>query len=223
MRYEQECIPADHPIPNTRFTVKNIFLEPDFSRTCGFRRMLAYTLFYQFQQLKVPIPWLDFLQNVKNLIFWHIFVIFGWFRIFDQKRALSVSSYYRYLTSCKKSEWSHDQFSRKSGNGLTDGRTNMGDLIGPNPTKVGGPKLSYDKQTLIHEVDEAAMPFLALRYDWTVLSLLVCVHRSSLIWCVFFLFSCLLNVISLSWKILAHFQQFLSRPWSALARCYQIG
>ena len=24
--------------------------------------------------------------------------------------------------------------------GLTNGRTNMGDLIGPNPTKVGGPK-----------------------------------------------------------------------------------
>ena len=84
-------------------------------------------------------------------------------------------------------------------------------------------KLSYDKQTLIHEVDEAAMLFLALRYDRTVLCLLVCVDRSSLIWCVLFLFSCLLNVISLSWKILAHFQQFLSRPWSALARCYQIG
>ena len=123
MRYEQECIPADHPIPNTRFTAKNIFLEPDFSRTCGFRRMLADTLFYQFQQLKVPTPWLDFLQNVKNLIFWHIFVIFGWFRIFDQKRALSVCSYYRYLTSCKKSERSHARFSRKSGNGLTNGLT----------------------------------------------------------------------------------------------------
>ena len=106
---------CNHPIPNTRSTVKNIFLEPDFSRTCGFRRMLADTLFYQFQQLKVPISWLDFLQNAKNLIFWHIFVIFGWFRIFDQKRALSVSSYYRYLTSCKKSKWSHGRFSRKSG------------------------------------------------------------------------------------------------------------
>ena len=98
---------------STPFTVKIVKQEPDFSRTCGFRRMLADTLFYQFQQLKVPIPWLDFLQNVKNLIFWHIFVIFGWFRIFDQKRALSVSSYYRYLTSCKKSEWIKNRFVEK--------------------------------------------------------------------------------------------------------------
>ena len=30
--------------------------------------MLADTWFYQFQQLDVPIPWLDFLQNVKNIL-----------------------------------------------------------------------------------------------------------------------------------------------------------
>ena len=43
-----------------------------------------------------------------------------------QRWALSVSSYYRYLTSCKKLE-SFDRFSRKSGN---EGLTNMGDRGG---------------------------------------------------------------------------------------------
>ena len=89
---------------NTQFQVHG---EKYISRTRFFSDMrfsqdVSRYFVLSISAIKSAYSMVRFSANVKNLIFWHIFVIFGWFRIFDQKRALSVSLYYRYLTSCKK-------------------------------------------------------------------------------------------------------------------------
>ena len=50
----------------------------------------------------------------------HVFVLFGWSRFFMDNPALSLSSIYRYLTSCKVSRKSLQPFSRSGGNQLTN-------------------------------------------------------------------------------------------------------
>ena len=57
-----------------------------------------------------------FEKKSKNRHFDHIFVIYGWTRIFFKNRASSLLYHYRCLTSCKKSEKSLEPFSRKSQN-----------------------------------------------------------------------------------------------------------
>ena len=56
-------------LSHSESTAKIVTLKPDFPRTCGFRRVIGKTLYYPFHGLKVPISWLDFLQNAQNLIF----------------------------------------------------------------------------------------------------------------------------------------------------------
>ena len=62
--------------------------EPDFSRTCGFRRKLRNIMFFHFKQKKVHINGLDFQQNCKNPILgliWPLFAQKRGNRIFPEK------------------------------------------------------------------------------------------------------------------------------------------
>ena len=80
-----------------------------------------------------------FEKKSKNRHFDHIFALYGWSRFFLQNRASSLFTPYRCLTSCKKSKRSYDRLLRKSADRWTDGRTNMGQSIGPT-SYVGGSK-----------------------------------------------------------------------------------
>ena len=64
----------------------------------------------------VKIVRVVFEEIAKNCHFDHIFVLYGWSKIFSENRALSLCFLYRPLTLCKKSERSLETFLRKTGN-----------------------------------------------------------------------------------------------------------
>ena len=51
--------------------------ELDFSRICGFRRMIEDHEFFHFREKKVHINGLDFCQNSENLIFRPFWALFA--------------------------------------------------------------------------------------------------------------------------------------------------
>lgn len=62
-------------------------------------------------------------EKLKNSHFDHIFVLFGWSKIFLDNPALSLFSVYQCLTSCQVSRRSLEPFSRKSVFRQTDRQT----------------------------------------------------------------------------------------------------
>ena len=91
--------------------------ERDFCRTCGFRRKLRNIMFFHFKQKKYTSMDQIFTKTAKTL-FWAHFDHFlpqnGKIGFFPKNRASSLFFIYGPLTSCKKSEKTHEPILRKS-------------------------------------------------------------------------------------------------------------
>ena len=76
--------------------------ELDFSRTCGFRRMMWNHHIFHFRQKKVQVNELDFRQKLKNLIFRHKNADYAKKKFFFQKSGRATVSNFSIPDSMQK-------------------------------------------------------------------------------------------------------------------------
>ena len=85
-----------------RRTLGSLYEEPDFSRTCGFRREFREGPSFQKIDLSNPLSCLVFRQNSIMCQNEHVFVIIEWSRFFTENPAVLRTPVYQGLTLCQK-------------------------------------------------------------------------------------------------------------------------
>ena len=89
-------------IASIRRTLGSLYEEPDFSRTCGFRREFREGPSFQKIDLSNPLSCLVFRQNSIMCQNEHVFVIIEWSRFFTENPAVLRTPVYQGLTLCQK-------------------------------------------------------------------------------------------------------------------------
>jgi hypothetical protein len=114
--------------------------EPEFSRTCGFRRMLEDHYILHFKVIPAKTNDLISQKNWKTLIlghFDHYNCPAHFLRVFPKNPALSLFIPYGSLPSCKISEKNSWANSENLRHGHTDRHTDGSEFIGPFSGKPG--------------------------------------------------------------------------------------
>ena len=87
--------------------------EPDFSRTCGFRRYLKGIMYFHLAPFIAKSNDTIFFNIQKTLFFYPFLAQNSEMRFFPKNRASSLLSIYDPLTSCKKLEKNNKPIPRK--------------------------------------------------------------------------------------------------------------
>ena len=94
--------PKNAKIASIRVALGSLFPEPDFCRTCGFRREFRKGPSFQKIILSGSLSCLNFRQNSIMCQKLHVFVLIEWSGFFPENRAVLRSLVYQGLTLCQK-------------------------------------------------------------------------------------------------------------------------